>query len=256
MLIHRNGFDNWTLTLNGSSTATVTDSYFEFNSPSPAIATLSRIVFVQPGQTLKLKLMASTSWQRPRIQFDNVADSTLLNYVDLDLIVGTQSCELQWTCPLTGPAVQVKVTIGSVSGLNGAGIITEAEIIIDNQHTKRIIAEGVIKIENGTASFDDTYDMDNVATVSCDSATIIVDLKAPLVQSAVGFVKPTIVVGRIFGGPLNPGLLQFMPTYVANKISITALSLTQDPTTKNISFGYFNWTAVTTAIRVSFIVYQ
>lgn len=256
MLIHRNGFDNWTLTLSGSSTATVTDSYFEFSSPSSAIATLSRVVMVLPGQTLRLKFMASTSWQRPRVEFDNVADSALLNYVDMDLIVGTQACELQWTNPLTSAATQVKIVIGSVSGLAGAGIITEAEIHLDGQYGKRIIAEGVIKIENGVATIDDTYDVLNVAGVACDSATITVDLKNPLVQSAAGFVKPTVMVGRISGGALSPALLQFMQTYAANKISINSLSMTQNVTTKDISFNYFNWTAVTTAIRVNFIVYQ
>lgn len=256
MLIHRNGFDNWALTLTGSSTATVTDSYFEFSSPSSAIATLSRIVFVQPGQTLKLKLMASTSWQKPRIQFENVADSTPLNLVDLDLIVGTQACELQWTNPLTSAATQVRIIIGSVSGLNGAGIITEAEISVDSLYGKQIIAEGVVKIENGVATFDDTYDMFNVSTVSCDATTITVDLKTPLVQSALGFVKPKVMASRQTGGGLSPAILDFLTSYGSNKISISSLSLTQNATTKDISFGYFNWTTVTTAIRVQFMVYQ
>lgn len=256
MLIHRNGFDNFALTLTGSSTATVTDSYFEFSSPSTAQAILTRQVLIQPGQTLVFKCMASTSWQRPRIQFEDAISSNLLNYVDMDLIVGTQACELQWTNPITSAATYVKITIGSVSGLNGAGIITEAEVHILSQYAKRVIAEGVVTIANGVAAFDDTYDMFNVSTVVCDSTTISVDLKTALIQSGGGFVKPTVIATRLSGGPLSPAIMQMLTSYGANKITIAAQSMTQNATTKDITYNYFNWTSVTTAIRIHFIVYQ
>lgn len=256
MIIQRNGFDNWTSSVSGSATATITDTYFEFGSNSSTTSILTRQVLVGSGQTLAFKCMASTSWQRPRIQFEDAITSALLNYVDLDLIVGTQACELQWTNPLNSSPVYVKITIGSVSGLNAAGIISEAEIHILSQPARRVVAEGVIKIENGVATIDKTYETANVASVNADTATISIDLKTPLVQSGSGFVKPTISASRLSGGPLAPPLLELMPSYAANKITMTALTLTQNATTKDVSFGYFNWTSVTTAIRINFIVYQ
>lgn len=255
MLIHRNSFDNWQLTMSGSATATVTDSYFEYSAAAAAVSTLKRNVLVFPGQTLKFRCMASTSWQNPRIQFSSSA-GTLLNYVDMDLIVGTQACELQWTKPLTEAADYVTIEVGSVSGLNGAGIITEAEVFVSNSPMKRVIAECTIKIENGVASIDGSYDVMNVEGVTCDSATIVVDMKTDLIQGASGFVKPTVTVSRVAGGPLSPPIVEFSSTYAANKISITAVSISQNVTTKDISFPYYNWAAVSTAVFVNVIVYQ
>lgn len=255
MLIHRNSFDNWQLTLSGSATATVTDSYFEYSAAAAVVSTLKRNVLVFPGQTLRFTCMASTSWQRPRIQFSSSA-GTLLNYVDMDLIVGTQRCELQWTKPLTELPDYVTIEVGSVSGLNGAGIITEAEISVDNCYAKRVIAECTVKIENGVATIDGSYDFYNVEAVSCDSATITVDLRTDLIQSAAGFVKPTTIASRVGGGPLSPPIVEFSTSYAANKITVTAVSISQDVTTKDISFPYYNWAAVSTAVFVNVIVYQ
>lgn len=245
---------NWSLTRSGSATAVVTEKTFNYSGSASTKATLEKPFWLNAGQTLTISMTHNTTWSRPRIEMVLEETNTTLNLIDLDGLSGWQEVSLTYTMPWNQSG-NVVVRFGSVDGLNAAGQVTDVSVVVSDMEARRVAAYGVIKIANGVVTLDGNYSNMGVESVALSpNDTITVTLGESWNASAKGFTRPVTTANRIVGGGLTDGVIEFLEGYgVKNTITILGQSLTQDSLTKDIAFGYVDFSDKTMNISFSVI---
>lgn len=246
-------FSNWRQYTSGSGSVMITqDGRFRFqNSDKTSRALAQRNLMLMAGDEVTIYAAGKTT---------SLASGDFVIAIECPLTVrknliqfnhneDTSLHKVSWKVPTEYPASVVGLSVGFPYGAEGIAYLTDLyfEIKSENLGVRRILMDGVVKITNGVAELDATYDNRNIGSISAASINLDINTKDYVALDRM----PVINISTIWNNndkPVSGAILQPIATFnkvgalnirLQNPITGNAVGVTGEAINKTISFSVF-----------------
>ncbi|HGN0025761.1 TPA: hypothetical protein ACKRFQ_001880 [Proteus mirabilis] len=246
-------FSNWTFTTSGTGNIQITSSgnLRLQNSDATSRALVSRKLMLMAGDEITINCIGTTtSLQSGRFILAIEQPFTVRRNVTYfehneDAVLRRVS----WKVPAEFPPTEVYITVGLPNRTEGIAYIADLNFEIKSQNlgSRRILMDGVVKLTNGVAKLDNSYDHRNIGEVVASNINLDVRPKEITPLDKLPIVNITSIF-NVDDKPVRNAILQPIASFTkAGALNIrlqhpvegTIVGVTGEGINKTISFSIF-----------------
>ncbi|HGN0026447.1 TPA: hypothetical protein ACKRFQ_002589 [Proteus mirabilis] len=192
-------FSNWTFGTSGTGNVQVTEGgHLRLqNSDASSRALVSRKIMLMAGDEVIVSCIGqTTSLQSGRFILAIEQPFTIRrNQTYFEHNEDAVLRRVSWKVPTEFPPTEVYLTVGLPNGTQGIAYITDLSFEVKSQNlgSRRILMDGVVKLTNGVATLDNSYDHRNVGEVIASSINLDVRPKEIVALDRLPIVNITSI---------------------------------------------------------------
>lgn len=246
-------FSNWVFGTSGTGNVQVTkDGILRLqNSDASSRALVSRRIMLMAGDEVIISCIGqTTSLQSGRFILAIEQPFTIRrNQTSFEHNEDAVLRSVAWKVPTEFPPTEVYLTVGLPNGTEGIAYITDLSFEVKSQNlgSRRILMDGVVKLTNGVATLDNSYDHRNVGDIIASSINLDVRPKEIVALDRLPIVNITSIYNAD-DKPVRNAILQPVASFtkagalnirLQHPIEGSLVVVTGEGINKTISFSIF-----------------
>ncbi|KSY00110.1 hypothetical protein ACK4RQ_19265 [Proteus mirabilis] len=246
-------FSNWVFGTSGTGNVQVTkDGILRLqNSDASSRALVSRRIMLMAGDEVIISCIGqTTSLQSGRFILAIEQPFTIRrNQTSFEHNEDAVLRSVAWKVPTEFPPTEVYLTVGLPNGTEGIAYITDLSFEVKSQNlgSRRILMDGVVKLTNGVATLDNSYDHRNVGDIIASSVNLDVRPKEIVALDRLPIVNITSIYNAD-DKPVRNAILQPVASFtkagvmnirLQHPIEGSLVMVTGKGINKTISFSIF-----------------